>query len=739
MNPSIFRKRTPDTHPSRDPWSTRLRQLGELVNRGEPQSLFDAINHELAQTNNTTKQSQLLSLVGDCQAQQGDFANALVTYDRAAQLVSSHPRLWFRPVVAAINALLRNVQVEQARIRANAATAKARAVEQQFAQQIAQLEAQANAGAQVTVSIRPLRSSVVGTRLGQIFLREGEVEAAEALFQEALIANPQGATRARIGLAEIALRENRPQDAKDFAFAAMQVGHFRAKTLPAFSLFLRAGFQLGQALLDQRLITGLAQATPAVRDRAIFTIVKTLRSQSNPQWVTLSNNWLATNSFRNPVIAAELRKQVQASARLRSDDDNGLLATSEALLFTANLSPSEFLCAAKTRVRSSLTLGQNVDLFTFATTAAQRYGPKWRGRVLHSLALSCMMARRHDLARTVLQQNLAALNTADEEWAKSLWALARMEAVLSNHSAAAQLFRQFAAQSTIPERFRALALLKALQSLISTGDPSSLEAIKQDLAALDTSSDFDLLMGFARQLKLGPPQFANLALQLFLHGKQVAIAHFKAAEDPSVAIRILLRITRSQVYDFGEDGQATAIWTGLTALQRQWLWSGKNDFWEYTSLIVTALARSSQLVEARALADSYLNDVATPLEGRLRLMAAVGHADIRARNYLAAFPIFREMISLSPAYRLCAEPYYWLAIAAKASGDDAACIAYAEKSQFAQGTRPSLLSEWELDCKACLLRSGLVVGTTLQSANYDTRFQARCLAQIRADLAVITV
>ena len=94
------------------------------------------------------------------------------------------------------------------------------------------------------------------------------------------------------------------------------------------------------------------------------------------------------------------------------------------------------------------------------------------------------------------------------------------------------------------------------------------------------------------------------------------------------------------------------------------------------------------------------------------------------------------MISAAPTHSLCAEAYYWLALAAKKSGDRARCVDFATKVQTAQGSQPGLLSEWRLDCQANLLRSNLKTGTRLQSINYSLEFQKACLANVEHDLGM---
>jgi tetratricopeptide (TPR) repeat protein len=735
MNPGVFRKRTTDPHPDHSPWSSRLRQLGVLAASEDVAGLLAAVNQELSFQTDPIRQSQLLSLVGDSQMYSGNFDAALSSYNRAADLARNDPRNWFRPVIGAIASLLKNVQVANAQAGADAAITKAAANEQQHAIQLAQLDAQAQAGIVVVVRPRPLRLSVVATRLGKLFFDEGELAVAKTYFQQALTASPQGASRARLGQAEIAMREGRLQDAKDSALSALQVGKFHAKTIAAISIFLRASDQLGDQTIDQRLVDGLAQAKPKVRDRATLSIVGALRAQNNPLWINFANTWLGANALRNAVIAAEFNKLFQATQRVRNDSPSQQLAASTTLLATAGLSPTEFVSAAKEYVRSSLSLGQVVDLIGLANQAAAGYGVGWRNRTLHSLALSCMMARRHDMARPLLQ-SIVTQNLRDSHWGKAVWALGRMEKILGNYQAAANLYQLFATEPSMPIRYRLQGRIKWAQSAIATGDSASIPLIRASLVDLANQvQDFDLLLDFARQLTHAPAEFHELADELFSRGEALAKSQFVAAQNPSVAIGILFRLTRRQVCDFAQYEDAVDAWNNLTQQQRDWLWSPKTEFWQYVASVLVAMTRLAQDNDAGQLANQFLNDAATPVEGKLQILPVIARNKLYAGQLDEAFSDFALMISLAPMNRLCAEAYYWLSLKAKINGNEANCVNYAEKIQRVLGQRVGLLTEWELDCKASLLRSGLITGTPLQSSNYDEDFQTTCLAHINDDLA----
>jgi len=218
------------------------------------------------------------------------------------------PVLWLRPAIGEIRSRLKDGQATEAAGLAAAAVQRASAFEQQYQQVVAQANATAAAGGQATIPAQPPRTSVVATRLGRFFLNAGELAQAKTLFQQALQFNPNGAAKARLGLAEIALRQDNPSDCVSRAGEALLLGQYRAKTLPAWTLLLAAARRTGTDTLGAGLLSGLAQTTASVRARAVLLLARGLRSQNDPRWQPIAANWLQQEGHTNPAIAAELRK-----------------------------------------------------------------------------------------------------------------------------------------------------------------------------------------------------------------------------------------------------------------------------------------------------------------------------------------------------------------------------------------------------------------------------------------------
>lgn len=409
---------------------------------------------------------------------------------------------------------------------------------------------------------------MVATRLGRLFFHEGELATAKSLFQLALEMNPSGACAARLGLAEIALRENDPTTAIQRAREALAVGQYRAKTLPAWDILLAAGRRTGTDTLDAALLNGLAQAPPSVRARAVLLLAKGLRSQGDARWAQIANNWLQSAAADNPTIAAELRKLRFAHARVLLAPLAEQRQAAQALLQTPNLSPTEWLAGAKELVRTSLLLNQTPPIGTLLQQGANRFGSGRLAALRHGLALACQKAKRSDLALPLLQANVA--NASGEVLGKSLWALARLQAEQGDHASGAQTYWTYSQNAAMPQRHRLYALLQWTREIMAANQPDLVARARPQIeAALPRITDYELVLDLARQVfysNLG----RDFALQVFQRGQQLGLQTFDNCPHPAPAATILFKLCR-RANDLALHDAMIATWARLNEAKRQWL------------------------------------------------------------------------------------------------------------------------------------------------------------------------
>ncbi len=579
----------------------------------------------------------------------------------------------------------------------------------------------------------------MATRLGYLFLQEGEPEAAREFFERALESNPHGACRARQGLAKVALATDQPGDAIKLATDSIRRGHFGAKTIFSWPILIAARRKLGGWRISERLIWGLDSAPAGVRARSILTIVRELRRHDMRQWREVADQWSRREGQQFPIVEAEIRKMVLASAKTEPGEASLKREAAERLLKTPDLSPNEWLAAAKEAIRAGLWEGSKVNIEQLVNVAAAKYGQDFAFQVVHSLALSCMMAKRHDLARPLLQRNIDRLSAGAGIWSKSVWALARMESFLGNQAAAAGLYRQLFEQESVSVRFRLQAQLLWAQALIAAGQPEVLlEARTRMSRALSGIEDPDIFMNFARQLQFGPGELRPWGQELFSRGEALALDRFRKETQPSVAIAILFKLARRQVHDFGLCEEAVAFWEGLDETKKAWLWSEKSCFWEYMGQLFEAYARLGDFHKAEEFARGILDDPATPPDGAPYVGVPLGRRLMEEGRAVESLELFDWLVRNAPTHLLCAEAWYWLALAAYRQGNTEKSKECAGRIRTAQGVQVGMLEEWNLDAKALLLLAGLdPARVDPQAVNYTPSRLQSLLTGITSDLELI--
>ena len=228
------RKRPHRSPRDKTPLSASLRKIGEQIQKKEFAAGLSKANQTLTAPGMTEHaRSRVLALVGDSEFKRGRFTEAAQIQLQAATKSVDHATLWLRPHIGLVRALLKAPQVDQAVVMARQAVALAEAKRADFEQQVSAANFKVKNRIQVFVPDLAPRVSVVATRMGYLFLQEGEPEAAEEFFQKAIESTKGGANRARQGLAQIALAKGAFGSAIEIASNAIRRGAYKAKTLPA--------------------------------------------------------------------------------------------------------------------------------------------------------------------------------------------------------------------------------------------------------------------------------------------------------------------------------------------------------------------------------------------------------------------------------------------------------------------------------------------------------------------------
>ena len=732
-----FRKRPYQPPVDKTALSSTLRQIGEDIHKRNSAAGLSKANQALTDSSLTgPEQARVLSLVADGEFKRGRFKEAAQIHLQAATLSMNHSSLWLRPHIGQVRALLKVPHVDDAVTMARHAVTVAEAKMADFDKQVRLANQELALNGAVVAPPVPPRVSVVATRMGYLFLEEGEPEIAEEFFCRAVKASKGRSCRAYQGLAKGALAKGEYRRAVKWASDSIRYGHFMAKTVSSWSILISARRQQGSWWISERLIKGLDSAPPKLRARTILTIVHELRRNDMRQWRKVAEEWLIREGEGFPIIEAEIRKMLLASAKSEADNSTDKREKAEQLLEIRGLSAKEWLSGAKELVGASLIEGRPIDIYSLLATASILYGQDFAPRLRHSLALSCIKAKRHDLARPLLQENIQQLQSDDRQWGKSIWALARLESLVGDHSAAAGHFHQFFEENSMDVRFRLQAQLLWCQELISAGELDSLLETRTLMSAtLSNVQDPDILMNFARQLRFGPDELEDWGEEIFSRAESLALKRFREEDNPSVAISIIFKLARRQVCDFGHCKEVVALWEELTPDKRDWLWSTKSDFWNYLGQVFEAYARTDNLQEAEAFALGFLDDPASPPEGLPPLGIPLARRLVKDNRAEEGLALYERLTRLAPNHSLCAEAWYWLALIAYREDRKDRSKEFATRIRAVQGMRIGLFFEKSLDAKALLLLSDLDPSQVeLQATDYTLDYLELQLKALTADL-----
>lgn len=736
-----FRKRPRQTPQDKTALSSRLRAISDDIRRGDYEAGLSKANQTLTTSGMSEHdRARVMALVADSEFKRGRFSEAAQIHLQAASICMDHSTLWLRAHIGIVRNLLKVPDVQQATIMALQTVALAKAKMTNFDEEVRLAGQGLESRRLVAVPPVPPRVSVVATRLGYIFLQEGEPEAARELFQKALESSKHGANRARQGLAQIALAMGEPKKALGIARDAILRGKYRAKTLPAWKTLIAARRQLCGWRISDRMIEGLDAVPAGLRARTVLAIVHELRKNNMRQWREVAERWSTQEGVQFPAIETEIRKMIFSSAKAEPGNAADKREKAGYLLAMSGLSAKEWLTGAKELVRASLLAGLAVDIGNLLAEAGSKYGPSYIPRARHSLALSCIMANRHDLARSLLQANIQQMPANHSLWSKSAWALGRLERFLQNHEAAADSYLQVATNETAPLRFRLNARLLWATELVKSGQIGALMLAKDQISAmLGSVNDPEILMDFARQLIVLSPELNAWAQELMDRATQLAMAQFGKAQQPGAALDILYKISRRHVYECNRPDVAVQIWEGLDAQKRSWLWSTQTRYWEYGALLIYSYGLLKNTDQVEQLADEWVYDPATPAEGRPYVGIAYGQWLIANQRIGEALELFEALVKESPSHGQCAIAWYWKALLARIQGDQEGCRHFLVCMRSAQGVAAGFLSEWKLDAKALLLLEDMQIDQVIaQHPVYTPDFLEKCRTEIGNELETLT-
>lgn len=699
-NPQGFRKRH---NQSNGGHVSPLQAVAAQIQRREFEGALRDLDRQLVGNPSPLERGRVLALVGDALFKQGKFVQARGAYARAGQMPAGGAELSARSGYGEIRSLIRQGRGPEARDRGAAIVSAAADFETEYRIQMRKVAANLSGPTPVVVSAVPPRASVVASRIGQFLVQGGDLDGGRSFFESAIKLNPQGASRARLGLAEIALREGNFGRAMELGQSAILVGQFRAKTLSAWPLLLAAAAGSKTDFVELGFWRRLAEAKPSVRARARLLILRAMRARGDSRWQSLANTWLQEDQDRHPVAAAETRKLLLAQAKAGHSVAGERGQTARALLDTPSLGPKEWLAGLKAEARAEIDAGRTPDFEQRIARGIALYGAEAGSFLIHGLALACREGRP-EIALTLLQRNIDHQAPSSLQWGRSLWAKARVYKSLGRPSEAAQAYWSFYQQSGQPQRLRLYALLEWTRALV--GGKQALATVTAQLqSVIPQLTDFELTLDLARQVRCSALE-PSLADKIFEQGRMLAMQNFDVAIHPSAAVSILFKLCR-RANDFTRYDVMIDTWTRLSPDKKKWLWSTKSDFWMWLEHVFRAYRDSGKLDEADFLLSGFLSDPSTPPEGYAILGISIAASKRDQKDMSGAMAIYEKMAQIAPSYEWTSVAYYWLALRSWVSGDRVQACHFGERILVCVGNDRGMYWKEEMHVSAMCIQARL--------------------------------
>ena len=737
------RKRQAKTQQAGQPFSISLRAARDLTGTGKTDEALATLNQLATTTRNPTRRSKILLLVGESEAKLSRHTAAAAAYSKASAFARQalNLNLLLSAALGETRSLLRAFRTEDAKATAASLLAEIDQAQKDYEKILALTPAQLAANGGIQVPSQPPRQTVILTKIATAFLESGLTAEARTFLLKAIQLAPNGASRARQGLAKLALAADEPALAERYAREALLMGRFQAKTVAAWQFYLdaRARQNLMPILEPDVLASFQTIAKGRIASAALYSITRVLRIHGDPAWKTIAQSAIASKAS-DSIIVTELEKLIQADAKLTASENPRLIAARALRLFRAkDTSAQEQVSHAKAYARYTLlaSAAPNTQLITRITT--ERYGIAHTTSVRHAMALGAIQARNFGLARTWLLSLLADLTPGTEAWGKATWALARMAEDLENNGEASVWYFELADNKLTPSRFRIQAMLKGFQKLAASGGAVDIARVSSTVSSLlATIDDYKIALDAARQLSFGGARLLDLKLSAAERGKLLATAQLKVANTAKEKLTILEYVARRQAWDLGDFTSILEQWDQMSFEERMAFENLPGSlYYEYIALVFKSLNKRNRSLEAESIVTGIINqDHATP-EGYVIVGIEYASWLLKKERKIEAFDYFQWIAREAPTHRSSALAHYWLSLKHLKTGSSDLTSAGGSAIRRCFASVPSLLSEQRLDAAGLLFEFDLdLISSFRANSNpiFSKTFLAQILAQIKEDL-----
>lgn len=659
------------------PFSRSLREIYLQIDAGNTQNALLELD-ELANIYHSPKeQCEILTAVAKTQLKKGRLLEAQNAYKSALRwgIESGDSVVWSKPFLSYISCLLDLNEPKAAIEAAMEGLAQSKTTFTAFWKALDDLR-----DAKLRIGTRPLRPQVVLTKIADQFHAKGYLDSAAEFYQQALLLSPNGASRARQGLATIASIADEEALAETYSREALLMGRFAAKTINAWKINIAARFRQGKSGLDEELYASmLAVSQGPVFERSCLVIVHSLREFSDPAWQKVAIEILEKHSEISEIVQCEVLKIYLAELNfLRGFDDIGF-KFSKRLLLIQTISPSEVVAAAKDLLIYGVRLNEFSSIAEATSLIGRDFPVELDHKIIHSMALGAVSEGNMEIARQALVLQIKQIKVGTPQWEIDMWALARIEQKTKQFKAASEYFLSLAENTKSSPRFAIQALLSWFQNLAETGSDISFADVKLKLMPMLTGDiHYRHLLDLGRDLKLLLKRIdSNVSLEgineLYAWTRDLGLEKaYKILErEGQVENRLstLIVVTRRLFHDFFEYKLITSYWQSLTSKQQEELWSQQEIYWEYVTLVYQSFLLEGELNHAQRLAATFLDRDDLPVLGRVYLQTAYANQLLLQGEKEQAFEHFAWLTSHRPNHPLTSWAWYWIALKELGNGN----------------------------------------------------------------------
>jgi hypothetical protein len=667
---------TADSRPARE----LLRGAQNAITERDPARALRILECLNRRTTDENLRRRICLRAAELANKQGRYHDASQWFLQATRRSWHDSELLTQAAVGQCRALLRHGRADLAKNYAQAALLRAITIEQDYLRRRAAAEAQLARGQRATIPPRPVRASVAASRFAAQFLAEGELVHARDLYQRAIAANPHGATRAREGLAKIALAAGELPEAEARIREALLVGKYQRKTCSLWPLWVQARLRQNKHPLPPELLPAILKIKhPGVRSTHLWQLITALRSAGHDAWkgfATQVTPHLQEHHIRevNRLLALEHRKTGNAAA----------LHTASATLLATPLEPTRWLATAKDNFSSALRLGQHPDPQPLIAAAA-RLDDNFARRTRHALGLVARREKNYPLAEVLFTQALQNSPPQSVHHHRAIWALAETCKLQKNSEKAAQHYFQFADNPHPPQELRIKARLNAIHVLMQSGNKN---AIAAHLPRIETEArnllpDWFATLNICRYLVHCGDLAKQSAERLYQQAKTIAENEFTTTPHHTRKIQILEQLNRRRIHDLGLYKETREQYRQIKHQVHNLLWSTAKEYYDYLEWVYEALIGDdyrNNKQEAKELCLLLIEDAATPESERARFALLLGEWLIRpGKQGSQSKQWFKMAAESQPRNEIASRAHFWLMIHAVNDRQDALAKQHAKQ------------------------------------------------------------